>query len=693
MRKYKVALTGLAYVVALLCSSASGETHVIQISDFQFTPATTNILRGDTVIWSNSVSTPHTTTSGTSPTPNGLWNSGTIGLHGTFSHTFTNAGNFAYFCSIHTFMIGGISVLDGVVDVTITDAGLSRTNVTILKNDFVRWTNAGSVPHSIAPGAPGSGELPWPPPILAQGDVYSSQYNTYGAFDYHDSLNTTNPYGGSVRVIDQSNILFNAAGTATNGELVLQWTSVDTRKYDLITLDDLLIPTNSKIAVANIQPEGTGTNTFTDPPYLSSPRCSFNKQKFYRLGVVSNNMPTLSVQLVAIASNLTSPTALTHAGDGSGRLFITDQAGKIFVVDSNKVLRPAPFLDLSGKLAGLAPNNIGGITNLGLNPIYDERGLLGLAFHPGYATNGIFFVYYSSPKSGAGIDHENIVAKYHVSPTNANVASTNETVIFRTDEPEFNHNGGCLAFGPDGYLYIPLGDGGGAGDQHGTIGNGQNVSNVLGSVLRVDVDHGSPYSIPADNPFVGGPGLPEIWAYGFRNPWKISFDRGGSNQLIVADVGQDLWEEIDFVHKGGNYGWRIMEGNHAYDIALAGTLGIDIRTLQYPVHEYGHGPTGIAIIGGYVYRGTNYPALQGNYVFGDFSRSFGAPDGALYYLSETRPGIWERFEFTLNGTTNRLGRFVKGFGQDQNGELYLLSATSLGPSGVSGDVRQIMKMP
>ncbi|MBN2599139.1 MAG: PQQ-dependent sugar dehydrogenase, partial [Candidatus Thermoplasmatota archaeon] len=351
---------------------------------------------------------------------------------------------------------------------------------------------------------------------------------------------------------------------------------------------------------------------------------------FVRL--IPGDSNALTATLKRVASGLRAPTMLTITGDGTNRLFIADQPGKIYVIENDELLQ-TPFLDLTSKMVKL-------------NPIYDERGLLGLAFHPSYETNGRFFVYYSGMKTAEGVDHESIIAEYRVSTDDPNVADpSSEKIVLRIDQPEPNHNGGQLAFGLDGYLYIGVGDGGGAGDQHGVIGNGQNISTLLGKILRIDVDTGTPYAIPSDNPFVGTEGLDEIYAYGFRNPYRFSFDQL-TGALYVADVGQDEWEEIDIVENGGNYGWRILEGTHLYDPELAEYLNISIETLKPPIHEYSHN-VGRSIIGGYVYRGTQSPSLVGLYVFGDWSTGFVKPDGKLYYLSEIEPGTWERMEFSF----------------------------------------------
>ncbi len=390
---------------------------------------------------------------------------------------------------------------------------------------------------------------------------------------------------------------------------------------------------------------------------------------FVRLIPGDSNALTATLNLVA--SGMKAPTMLTVAGDGTNRLFVADQPGIIYVIDDGKVQYSPPFLDLTSKMVKV-------------NPIYDERGLLGLAFHPEYETNGRLFVYYSGQKTAEGVDHESIIAEYTVSAEDPNIADpSSENIILRIDQPEANHNGGQLAFGPDGYLYIGMGDGGGAGDQHGDIGNGQNTSTLLGKILRIDVDGGTPYAIPPDNPFIGAEGLDEIYAYGFRNPYRFSFDRF-TGALYAADVGQDEWEEIDIVESGGNYGWRILEGTHSYDLDLAEYLNISIETLKAPIHEYSHN-VGRSIIGGYIYRGTQSQSLSGLYVFGDWSTQFTKPDGKLYYLSETEPGVWERSEFSL-ANEKPLKRFIFGFGEDEEGEIYLVATRFIGSVLRSGEI-------
>jgi len=410
------------------------------------------------------------------------------------------------------------------------------------------------------------------------------------------------------------------------------------------------------------------------------------------------------VELETVATGLTAPLGVTHAGDGSGRLFIYEQTGQIRIVKDGTLLG-APFLDIAGALPAL-------------NPFFDERGLLGVAFHPGYATNGRFFVRYSAPRSGAPGEpcfgtsrgcHEEIVAEFSVSG-DPDVAIPTGTILFRVDEPQFNHNAGQIAFGSDGFLYFGLGDGGGAHDgladtppSHGPIGNGQNVDTVLGALLRIDVDApaapGLPYAIPSDNPFVGVLGRDEIYAYGFRNPYRFSFDDGpgGTGDLLLADVGQNLFEEVDVVVRGGNYGWVIREGFSCFDPfnpsappAACSDIGPMGEPLIDPIADYSHEEGGISVIGGFVYRGSRSPGLVGSYVFGDFAEQFFAPSGRLYFIAESDTSIQE---FQIGPDDVPYGLFLKGFGEGEDGEIYVCGGSDLAAAGTSGIVHRIVALP
>ncbi|MGH3014120.1 MAG: PQQ-dependent sugar dehydrogenase [Gaiellaceae bacterium] len=416
-----------------------------------------------------------------------------------------------------------------------------------------------------------------------------------------------------------------------------------------------------------------------------------------------------AVGLRTVADGLTSPVTLTSPGDGSGRLFVVDQAGLIRLLMPDGTLRPEPFLDLRGRMVTLMPG-------------FDERGLLGLAFHPQYAANGRFFVYYSAPlRAGgpAGFNHTSHISEFRVSadPNRADPAS--ERILLQVDEPQFNHNGGTLLFGPDdGDLYISLGDGGGANDVGlGHVadwfadnggGNGQDVTeNLLGSILRIDVDAGTPYGIPPDNPFAGSPGLDEVWAYGFRNPYRMSFDSGGTHQLFVGDVGQNSWEEVSIVSAGGNYGWNVKEGTHCFDAEnpnqepatcpdvvgaghpRTGDPLID-PIIEYPQARLG-GP-GVAVVGGHVYRGSALPQFRGRYLFGDWSRSFGQPNGSLFVAKPRKSGLWNMQELRVaTSPTGRLNARLLGFGQDAAGELYVLTTNNTGPTGTTGRVLKLVR--
>lgn len=340
------------------------------------------------------------------------------------------------------------------------------------------------------------------------------------------------------------------------------------------------------------------------------------------------------LSLTAIATGLNTPVDLQQPKDGSSRLFVVEKAGTIRVVQ-NGAIQASPFLDVSAKVDS-SPG---------------EMGLLGLAFHPGYAQNRRFFVHYDRIVSG---QIQSVIAEYLASASDSSHAdSASERVLLTVDQPFENHKGGQIAFGPDGFLYIGLGDGGSEGDPQG---NGQNLQTLLGKILRIDVDSlsgNSLYAIPADNPFASGGGLPEIWAYGLRNPWRFSFDRAG--RLFAADVGQDHFEEIDLVQRGGNYGWKTMEGDHCY----SPSSGCNTSGLILPIAEYDHSE-GDAVIGGYVYAGTAIPSLQNSYIFGDLS------SGKIWGLREVSAGNWSR---TLLLTSNAE---LSSFGLDQAGEVYVV---------------------
>lgn len=379
--------------------------------------------------------------------------------------------------------------------------------------------------------------------------------------------------------------------------------------------------------------------------------------------VYSEANPPLKLKMIKIASGFTSPVGMASPQDGTNRLFIIEQGGKIKIIKRGKVL-PDPFLNISPKLDGL-------------NIAYSEKGLLGLAFHPQYKTNGRFFIYYSAPVKTSGYDHKSVVAEYKVSHNPDIADASSESIIMEIAQPESNHNGGCMAFGKDGYLYIGLGDGGGAGDKHGTIGHGQDLNTLLGSIIRIDVDGRKPYAIPPDNPFVNQPNVrPEMYAYGLRNPWRFSFDRA-TGRLFCSDVGQNKYEETNLIEKGKNYGWRIMEGNHCFDPPQ----GCNTSGLAMPIDEYDHS-TGISVCGGYVYRGLMFPSLQGYYLFGDWS-------GKLFYLKEEN-NQWIRGEILVNGNTkNDIDAKLNSFGEDEKGEVYAITQKLFGPKSPTGAVYRL----
>ena len=354
-------------------------------------------------------------------------------------------------------------------------------------------------------------------------------------------------------------------------------------------------------------------------------------------------LPMVSIHLTQVVAGLASPVGVVAAGDD--RLFVIGRTGRVEIVRNGTIA--GTFLDISARIS----------TN------HTERGLLGLAFHPGYATNGRFFVRYTDTRGDVR------VSEFHVSsnPNKADPAS--EKVLLTISHPtNRNHNGGTIAFGPDGYLYVGTGDGGGVGDPQG---NGQNLNVLPGKLLRLDVDSGSPgtSTIPADNPFAESTGKRgEIWAYGLRNPYAFSFDRA-TGDLWIADVGQNTWEEVDRATaatddgRGFDFGWSVMEGRHCYRPAS----GCKTEGLVQPIAEYTHGPndsTGCSIIGGFVYRGTAHPELVGRYFFGDYC------SGKIWDLAADGPDS-QTPQLLL-----RSGLRITGWGEGHDGNLYVVSETT-----------------
>ena len=327
---------------------------------------------------------------------------------------------------------------------------------------------------------------------------------------------------------------------------------------------------------------------------------------------------------------------MAYADDGSDRLYVVLQHGVIVSFANEQNVEAADtFLDISERVSDRG----------------NEEGLLGLAFDPGYRENGHFYVYYS-----AANPRRSVLSRFSVRPDGVAGDAGSERVIMEVAQPYSNHNGGQIAFGPDGYLYVGLGDGGSRGDPRG---NGQSLSTLLGSIIRIDVrvlDEAGTYGIPADNPFVGVDGARgEIWAYGIRNPWRFSFDRE-NGELWMADVGQNRFEEVNVVRRGLNYGWNTMEGSECFKPSR----GCDRRGLEMPVAEYGR-DGGCSVTGGYVYRGARLPSLYGSYMYGDFC------SGKIWALRYEGGQVTEQLELV----DSRLE--ISSFGEDQSGEIFVLS--------------------
>ncbi|NXW97244.1 HIPL1 protein, partial [Larus smithsonianus] len=410
------------------------------------------------------------------------------------------------------------------------------------------------------------------------------------------------------------------------------------------------------------------------------PHLLANQNLNQNLGLVTADAEgCLQLCLVEVANGLRNPVAMVHANDGTHRFFIAEQVGLVWTYLPDRSRLEKPFLNISEAVLTSPWEG-------------DERGFLGIVFHPKFKFNGKVYVYYSVE---VRYEERIRISEFRISPADMNALDHgSERIILEIEEPASNHNGGQLLFGDDGYLYIFTGDGGMAGDPFGTFGNAQNKSTLLGKVLRIDVnnnDRGPLYRIPPDNPFLNDPkARPEVYAYGVRNMWRCSFDRGepqtkeGKGRLFCGDVGQNKYEEIDIVEKGKNYGWRAREGFSCYDKKLCANSSMDD---VLPIYAYPH-KMGKSVTGGYVYRGCESPNLNGLYIFGDFM------SGRLMSLKEDRAtGEWQYSEICMGsgqtcmfpGLINNYYQYIISFAEDEAGELYFMSTgvpSATAPHGV-----------
>lgn len=383
-------------------------------------------------------------------------------------------------------------------------------------------------------------------------------------------------------------------------------------------------------------PTGTATAEApspTPPPATRTPQATDTPEPTVTASETTAPGAELAVSLATVSGGFEQPVFVAQPPGDTNRLFVVEQPGRIRIIEDGQRVEQ-PFLDISDivETAG------------------SEQGLLGLAFHPDFASNGRFFVYYTAREG----DGTNTLAEYHVSLDAGAADPGSARILFAVEDFAPNHNGGMLAFGPDGYLYVSLGDGGGGGDPQG---NGQRLDTLLGKILRIDVDAGDPYAIPGDNPFGSDGERREIWAYGLRNPWRYSFDRA-SGDLWIGDVGQATTEEIDLLPAGTSgvdLGWNTYEGSGCFE----NDRGCGRSGFTFPVYEYPTA-TGCAVTGGYVYRGTDYPDLDGTYVFTDYC------SGIIQGLRRSGDGTFEHLELLDSGLN------ISSFGEDNAGNVYVV---------------------
>jgi len=765
-------------LLAMTTSTVYAATVDVQVADFQFTPSTVTVQTGDTVRWTWGNSG-HSVTSGSGCASNGLFDSGVRNTGFVFTFTFNTPGTFPYFCIPHCSigMVGSVTVsappsgVNLLIDPTSVDFGNVTTGqtadrtITLTNGSNSTGTLTGTVGDPTGPFSVVSGSGAF---SLMQGQSTSVvvRFTPPGAGPFNGVLeithNATNPTGPTSipltgtgqgqpsaisLVINPTSINFGDVASGGHSDQTLTITnSPDSTGTLTGTVGSLtapfsvnrgggafsLRPGRSRSVRVRFSPSASGVFTGT----LEITHNAANQPNPAPVSLSGQGLPpdqlvdpirqpipkgNVTVRLTPVATGLVAPNWGTVVPGDSTRLFVVDQPGTLWAIDLTTGTKSV-FGDFSALVIPL------GIAGPGT---YDERGFLGIAFHPQYPANGLLYTFTSEPVDGAADfstlptgtepNCQSVIREWHVpAPTNpASVVDPGSSrVLLRIDKPQFNHNGGGLDFGPDMMLYVSLGDGGEADDQgvgHSPQGNGQDPSNVLGTILRINPagsnSANGQYGIPTDNPFFPGGSGPfggeqgcadgtcdEIFAYGFRNPFRFSFDLE-TGDLYVGDVGQNDIEEVDVVTAGGNYAWRIKEGSFCFEPNGDGP-GFVIKSkscaqpgLIDPVAQYDH-DEGIAILAGFVYRGQAIRALQGRYVFGDYSRSFTGSGGRLFFLNSkniVKNGSAKKStikEFELAGQ-DALNLFVLGFGQDASGELYVLGNSTGVPSGTTGVVLKI----
>jgi plastocyanin/glucose/arabinose dehydrogenase len=653
---FTVLIAVLIAVAALAVPGRAQETYEVSVQDNFFSPDEITINVGDTIEWVSTGTTfAHNVVADDGSFDSGVPTSSAF----TFSVTFDEPGTYQYYCELHGAPGGiGMSGVIIVVDPTAT-------------------------PPTDTPEPPTPTNTSEPPT-----DTPEPPTPTHTSEPPTDTPEPPTPTNTSEPPTDTP-----VPPTTTN-------TSEP-------PTDTPVPPTPTNTSEPPTETPSAPTATSTDIPPTATPTDGEPLDDPIPSPIPQGNR---QVKLEVIATGLTAPNWGTYAPGcfarkNAGILYVSDQDGILWAIDTFTGDKRV-FLDVSDRLVSLGAFGEGS---------FDERGFLGVAFHPDFGSNGLLYTYTSEPVNGPADfstmpvgeapNHQSVILEWEVQVPcgpDSVVDPTTVREVLRIDEPQFNHDGGALNFGPDGYLYISLGDGGAADDQgvgHGD-GNGQNPATILGSLLRIDPagsnSANGQYGIPADNPFVGNPdGADEVFVYGLRNPFRFSFD-SESGDLYIADVGQNDIEEVNFnmydsstgtfADAGGNYGWNLREGSFCFDPNGTDQGFVYVCPPQSglidPVAEYDH-DEGLSIIGGFVYHGSKNLLLQDLYIFGDWAQNFGGNNGRLFYLENG-----QMYEFQILGQEN-VGYSLNGFGQDAIGEIYLMGNSTGTPFGETGVVLRI----